>query len=85
MSIPSVTRGLILASVIVVWITTAGVQTAGQSAQNGGPSEEVTPVPLLQPGANEDEIFAQLVKQNELRNAPLQEYSAVGIYAVTMR
>jgi len=66
----------------VVWITTAGVQTAGQSTQNGGPSEEVTPVPLLQPGASEDEIFAHLVKQNELRNAQLQEYSAVGIYAV---
>jgi hypothetical protein len=82
MSIPIITRGLILASVIAVWITTAGVRMAGQSTQNGESSEEVTPVPLLQPGVSGDEILAELVKQNELRNARLREYSAIRAYTV---
>ena len=82
MSIPSVTRGFILAFVIVVWITTASVRTAGQSTQNGESSGQVTPVPVSQPGASGDEIFAELVKQNELRNARLREYSAIRAYAV---
>ena len=55
---------------------------AGQSTQNGESSQEVTPVPVLQPGASGDEIFAELAKQNELRNARLREYSAIRAYAV---
>ena len=37
----------------------------------------------MQPGTSGDEIFAELVKQNELRNAQLREYSTIRIYAVT--
>jgi hypothetical protein len=83
MSIPSTTKTRIWASVLIVWITTAGVRAAGQSSQDNEISGAVTPVPVLQPGASGDELIVELVKQNELRNAQLQEYSAVRIYAVT--
>jgi len=82
MLIPSATRERILAAVVVVGIMALGVRAAGQSTRDDSPLEEVTAVPLSQSDASGDEIFAELVKQNELRNARLREYSAIRAYAV---
>jgi MucB/RseB N-terminal domain len=83
MLIRSVAKRHILAAVIVVWITAMGFRAAGQSSQNSDPLGEITTVQPARPDASADEIFTELVKQNELRSARLQEYSAVRTYAVT--
>ena len=70
-------------AVVVVGIMVLGVRAAGQSTQDNSRLEEVTAVPLSQPDASGDEIFAELVKQNALRNARLREYSAIRAYSVT--
>jgi hypothetical protein len=83
MLIRNVIKRRIVAAFIVVGIAAAGVRAAGQSTQNSDPPGGVAPVQPLQPGASGDEIFAELVKQNELRSARLQEYSSVTTYSVT--
>jgi hypothetical protein len=83
MLIRSLAKRHILAALIVVGITAVGVRAAGQSSQNSDPPGGVTAVQPSRPDASGDEIFAELVKQNELRSARLREYSAVRIYAVT--
>jgi hypothetical protein len=79
----SATRGSVLAALLVVGITTAGVPAAGQSTQTSEPFASSAPLSPSQPPANADHIFADLVKHNELRSAGLREYSAVRTYAVT--
>jgi outer membrane lipoprotein-sorting protein len=83
MEIRSALRRHILAAFIVVGIAATGVPVAGQSSQDVDPPGEVTAVQPIQPGANGDIIFAELVRQNELRSAGLREYSAVRTYSVT--
>jgi hypothetical protein len=83
MQILSATRGYVLAALLVAGITGAELPAAGQSTQMSerlAPSEPLQP---SQPSANGDRIFAELVKQNEVRSAGLREYSAVRTYAVT--
>lgn len=70
-------------ALIFCGFVTAGVRTAGQSAESGGPPEEVASVQPSAPGASGDEIFAELVKRNELRSAQLREYSEERVYSVT--
>lgn len=79
----SAITGHILAAVIVLGIMAAGVQAARQSTQSSALPDEAATVQPSPPDASGDEIFAELVKQNELRSARLREYSAVRTYSVT--
>lgn len=83
MSLPSVIKGAILAAAIVLGITAAGGPALGQSSQDGDPPQEIASVQPSQSDAGGDEIFAKLVKQNELRNARLRKYSVVRTYSVS--
>lgn len=80
MQVHSARRGHIAAAVFIVGIAMTGVRSAGQATPTSDLPGEVAPPP---PGANGDRIFAELVRQNELRTAHLQEYSAVRTYSVT--
>ena len=83
MQVLSARRRGILAAVLVIGTVAAGVRAAGQSAPNSDPPGEVAPVQPAQLEASGDKIFAELVRQNELRSARLREYSAQRIYSVT--
>jgi len=84
MQILSATRGCALAILLVVGIVATGVPAAGQSPQNSDPPlSPPEPLPPAQPSARGDEIFADLVKHNDLRTAALRQYAAVRTYAVT--
>jgi hypothetical protein len=80
----SAARAFVLAAFFVLVVTTVGVP-AGQ--QQSAPSAEV--VPQSEPprpsqlSASGEQIFAELVRHNELRTANLREYSAVRTYAVS--
>jgi hypothetical protein len=75
---------LALAAFLAIGISTAGVPVAGagQARQSG---EQLASSDLLpsEPSVSGEQIFADLIKHNELRNAELQRYSAVRIYAVS--
>ncbi|MBZ5503081.1 MAG: outer membrane lipoprotein-sorting protein [Acidobacteriia bacterium] len=83
MFIRKVIKGQIVVAVLVFGITAAGMPTRGQAFLNGDPLGGVTTVELARPNASGEEIFAELVKQNERRNVALREYSAERTYAVT--
>jgi outer membrane lipoprotein-sorting protein len=75
--------GRILRTLIVIGIALAGIRAAGQSTPSSNFSgSAVSDQPSLR-GVSGDEIFAKLVKQNDLRSARLQEYSVVRTYSVT--
>jgi hypothetical protein len=82
MQILRTTKACFQAALLVVVISGAENPTVGQTSQGSEPLARAEPVPT-QPAASGDEIFADLVKHNELRNAGLREYSAVRTYAVT--
>jgi hypothetical protein len=72
-----------LAVFLVAEVMAAEIPAAAQSGQSG---ERLAPPEPLQPAGpspSADQIFADLVKYNEIRNARLREYSALRIYAVT--
>jgi hypothetical protein len=83
MQILGAARGCVLAALLVVGITAAGVPACGQSAQKGEPLTLPEPLQPSQPSASGDQIFADLVMHNELRSAGLRQYSAIRTYAVT--
>jgi hypothetical protein len=78
MQISNAAKGCSLAALMVICLT-----TASSFPQNTEP----LPLPELrqnsQPPVSADEVFADLVKHNEIRSARLREYSALRIYAVT--
>ena len=82
MQILRTTKACFQAALLVVVISGAEIPTVGQTIQGSEPLARTEPVPP-QPAASGDQIFADLVKHNELRNAGLREYSAVRTYAVT--
>ncbi len=61
----------------------AEIRAAGQSTQSSDAPDDVATVKPLQSDANGEEIFAELVRQNELRSTRLKEYSALRTYSVT--
>jgi len=83
MQILSATRGCALAILLVVGIVGTGVPAGGQSTSNRDTLSPPAPLLSPQPSARGEEIFADLVKHNELRNTSLREYSAVRTYAVS--
>jgi len=83
MFIRRVMKGQIVVAVLVFGITAAGLRTHGQSTFNGDALGGGATVELARPSASGDEIFAELLKQNERRNVALREYSAERTYAVT--
>ncbi len=83
MFIRKVMKGRLAVAVVVFGIAAAGMRTHAQSILNGDVLGGVTTVELPRPDASGDEIFAELLKQNERRNAALREYSAERTYAVT--
>jgi hypothetical protein len=85
MQLFSATRICFFAAFLTTGIAAAWVPVAAQSTQNGEPLalSASEPGPPSQPSPRGDEIFADLVKHNELRAASLLEYSALRTYAVT--
>lgn len=80
----SAARAFVLAAFFVLVVNTAGV-SAGQ--QQSAPSAELLPqsesTRPSQLAARGEQIFAELVRHNEMRTANLREYSAVRTYAVS--
>lgn len=87
------TRECWLAVLVAIGIAAAAIPSAGQSTQDGDspasseaaqpPQPSPGPGPSLGPSPGIDQIFADLVRHNELRNTGLREYSAVRTYSVT--
>lgn len=70
------------AALIVSGVVLGGVGVAAQSPPYSDPYREAPqtqPSQFLERG---DQVFTELIKQNELRSARLREYSAVRIYSV---
>jgi len=79
----SASRICFLTALLAFALTAAAIRTSGQSSRTGkefAPSESLQP---FQPLASGDQIFADLVRHNEARDAGLREYSVVRTYAVT--
>src|SRR5256884_1488283 len=85
MQILGAARVCFLGALLVAGIRAGGIPAAGQSNQSG--EQIVLPEPLqpARPSSSGDQIFADLVRHNEIRNAGLREYSAVRTYAVRDR
>jgi len=83
MRISMAIRAVLFAALLAVGITAAATPAIGQFIENNQPLAGSTPVDPSQPSAIGDQLFADLVKRNELRSAGLREYSAVRTYAVT--
>src|SRR5256884_8929341 len=83
MQILGAARVCFLGALLVAGIIAGGIPAAGQSNQSG--EQIVLPEPLqpARPSSSGDQIFADLVRHNEIRNAGLREYSAVRTYAVS--
>ena len=83
MQILGAARGCFLGVLLVAGIRAGGIPAAGQSKQSG--EQIILPEPLepASPPSRGDQIFADLVRHNEIRNAGLREYSAVRTYAVS--
>jgi hypothetical protein len=82
MQIYSATRGALLAALLVaVFSIVVTFSAAGQTAQNSESLMSSQPL-SSQPSASGDQIFAELVKHNELRSARLREYSELRTYSV---
>lgn len=81
MRIRTATTRHILAVTMVLGMAPFVMRAVGQSTPNIDPPG-VTSLRRLQPNATGDEILAKLVKENELRNTQLREYSAERTYAV---
>ncbi|HEX8882051.1 MAG TPA: hypothetical protein VF749_18545 [Candidatus Acidoferrum sp.] len=83
MPILSAARVCFLGVFLVVGIKGYGIPLPGQSSQSGEqiiPSERLGPE---RPSSSGEQIFADLMRHNEIRNAGLREYSALRTYAVT--
>ena len=83
MQILSAARVCFLGVFLVVGIKAYGIPAPGQSSQSGEqiiPSERLGPA---RPSSSGEQIFADLMRHNEIRNAGLREYSALRTYAVT--
>ena len=82
MQIYSATGRALLAALLIVVVAAATFPAAGQSTQNSGSLASSESLPSQQ-SMSGDQIFADLVKYNELRSARLREYSALRTYSVT--
>ena len=83
MHILSAARVSFLGVLLVVGIKAYGFPAAGQSYQSGEQIIASEPPEPVRPSSSVEQIFADLVRHNEIRNAGLREYSAVRTYAVT--
>lgn len=83
MHILSAARVSFLGVLLVVGIKAYGFPAAGQSYQNGEQRIASEPLEPARPPSSGEQVFADLVRHNEIRNAGLQEYSALRTYAVT--
>src|ERR1700746_4227922 len=83
MQILGAARGCFWGVILVVGITAGTMPAAAQSKQSG--EQIILPEPLepASPPSRGDQIFADLVRHNEIRNAGLREYSALRTYAVS--
>jgi hypothetical protein len=85
MAIPTVRMRQLLVPAIILAMMAGGARPAAQSAPSAHSSASQEAVTPLQPplaGVSGDQILAELVKHNELRNAELRQYSAIRTYAV---
>ena len=82
MAIFSAERKWVLAVVLAAGIGAVGVYPAPASAQGSEQTAAPGPAQPEQPSASADQIFADLVKHNDLRNSQLHDYSAVRTYSV---
>jgi hypothetical protein len=82
MQVFGATRRCFLLALLGV-VAAAGGIAEDQWPQDNQPVEHSESVAHLQSSANGDQIFADLVKHNELRSAGLRKYSALRTYSVT--
>ena len=81
---PKVSPGtlrLILVTAFVVLIA-ANARPVDQSAQAESSEEPITQLDPPAPGVSGDEIFRELLRHNDMRNAELKQYSAIRTYEV---
>jgi hypothetical protein len=83
MQILTAARVYFLAAFLMVGMMAVRVPAAGQTNQARKQFVASEPLQPSGPSASADQIFVDLVKHNEVRNAGLREYSAVRTYAVT--
>jgi hypothetical protein len=76
------TKVCLQAAFLVVGIIGPQVPAVALTSQESEPLQRSESVPPSPPAATGDQIFAELVKHNELRSTRLREYSAVRTYAV---
>jgi hypothetical protein len=77
----SASRARVLVMVLAAGSALAGVAHA-QTDHGGEPPAPAVLADSSAPSTSAEQIFAELVKHNELRNAQLRQYSAVRTYAV---
>jgi hypothetical protein len=82
MRIVSARRACVLLVALAAGTAAAEIAAAGQAGRGGEPLAPPKVAESSQLSASADQIFAELVKHNELRNARLREYSAVRTYSV---
>jgi hypothetical protein len=75
-------RAAILLTTFPLLALAAGIPAAAQSVPSNELLSSSEPLPPSEPSAAGDQIFAELVKHNELRTAALREYSALRTYAI---
>ena len=80
MQILSPARVCFMGVLLVAAIRADGIPAAQQSNQSG---EQIMRLEPATPSSSGEQIFADLVRHNEIRSAGLQEYSALRTYAVT--
>ncbi len=83
MQILCTARLCLLAVFLIAGIREMGVHAAAQTNQSREQLVPAAPLRPSGPSASGDQIFADLVKHNEVRNEALRKYSAVRTYAVT--
>jgi hypothetical protein len=83
MRISGTTKICAVAGLVAFAAMAAGIPAAGQSTQIEDVLAPPNTLPPSRPSASGDQIFAELVRHNEVRSAELREYSAVRTYSVT--
>jgi Outer membrane lipoprotein-sorting protein len=76
-------RAASLLTALLLLALAAGIPAAAQAAPANGLVAPSEPLPASPSSTDGDQIFAELVRHNELRTAALREYSALRTYAVT--
>jgi len=83
MTIASIWIRRLFVAAFAIGLVAVAARPAEQSAPSISSQELIAPLQPPPPEFSGEEIIAQLVRHNELRNAELRQYSAIRTYAVT--